>query len=335
MSLEEVLAEIEKASGLSREELMKKIEEKRKEFSDLLTEEGAAYLIANEFGLDLLEKRRRQLEIKNIVPGMKNVNFIGRIFNITPIINFERQDGSLGKVVNIFVGDDTGFVRVPLWNDQAEMVEKGELKQGDAVQITNGIAKEGMYGIEVSVGKYGFINKIECEAIPNLDYLKKKYLSPQAERTKIKNLTTGRAEVVATVVHIFRGKFLFEICPECSNTLIKKEQKNICPQHGEVIPSKALILTTIIDDGTANIRAVFFREQAEKILQLSAKDLEEMEERERYEMVKQKLLGRELQLIGRVKKNIVFDRLEFIVSDAKDLNVLEESKRLVEELENE
>jgi replication factor A1 len=335
MSLEEILAEIEKFSGLSREDVIRRVEEKKREFADMLTEEGAAYLVANELGLDLLERRRRQLEIKNIVAGMRNVNFIGRVFNITPIINFERQDGSFGKVVNIFVGDDTGFVRIPLWNDQVKLVEEGELKLGDSIQVTNGIAREGMYGIEVSIGKYGFINKIEYEDIPDLDYLKKKYLFPSAERTEIKNLVPGKAEIVGTVVHVFKSKLFFEICPECENTLMKKDQKLVCPQHGEVLPSKALLITTIIDDGTGNIRAVFFREQAEKVLQLSAKELEEIEEEKRYDVVKERLLGRELQLTGRVKKNIVFDRIEFIVSEAKDLNVLEESKRLAEELENE
>jgi replication factor A1 len=335
MSLEEILAEIEKFSGLSREDVIRRVEEKKREFADMLTEEGAAYLVANELGLDLLERRRRQLEIKNIVAGMRNVNFIGRVFNITPIINFERQDGSFGKVVNIFVGDDTGFVRITLWNDQVKLVEEGELKLGDTIQVTNGIAREGMYGIEVSIGKYGFINKIEYEDIPSLDYLRKKYLFPSTERVAIKDLSPGRAEIVGTVVHVFKSKLFFEICPECGNTLLKKDQKLICPQHGEVLPSKALLITTIIDDGTANIRAVFFREQAEKILQLSAKKLEEMEEEKRYEVVKERLLGRELQLTGRVKKNIVFGRIEFIVSEAKDLNVLEESKRLAEELENE
>ncbi|MEM5853148.1 MAG: hypothetical protein QXG39_07920 [Candidatus Aenigmatarchaeota archaeon] len=335
MSLEEILIEIEKFSGLSREEIMKKMEEKKKEFSDLLTEEGVAYLVANELGLDLIEKRRRQLEIKNIVSGMKNVNFVGRIFHITPIINFEKQDGSIGRVTNIFVGDSTGYVRVPLWNDQAKLVEEGEIKLGDSIQVMNGIAKEGMYGVEVSIGKYGLINKVECEDIPSLEQLKNKYLSQSAERFAIKDLSFGRAEIVGTVVHVFRGKFFFEICPECKNTLVKETGRLVCPQHGDVEPTKALVITVIVDDGTANIRAVFFREQAEKILQLSAKELEEMEDEERYELIKEKLLGRELQLTGKVKKNIVFGRVEFIVDQAKDLNVLEESKRLVEELENE
>jgi hypothetical protein len=34
-----------------------------------------------------------------------------------------------------------------------------------------------------------------------------------------------------------------------------------------------------------------------------------------------------------VKKNKLFDRLEMMANDFKDLNVLEESKKLVEEIE--
>jgi len=333
MSLEDILAELEKHTGQSREELMKKIEEKKSEFSDLVSLDGAAHLIANELGLDLLEKRRRKLEIKNIVSGMRNVSLIGRIFNITPLVEFERQDGSKGQVINIFVGDDTGFVRIPLWNDQTNLIGRGDLKIGDSIQVTNGMAREGIYGgIEVTVGKYGLINKVEFEELPSLDHLRKKYLEEVPERTAIKNLTPGRAEILGTIANVFNGKMFFEICPTCSNTLIKKDQKTVCPQHGEVEPSQALLITTIVDDGTAAIRAVFFRNQAEKVLGISAKDLMGIEEEKRYAFIRETLLGKELQLMGRVKKNKIFDRTEFIVSDVKDLNVLEESKRLAKEL---
>jgi replication factor A1 len=333
MGLEEVLSELEKHTGSSREELMKKIEEKKKEFSDLVSLEGAAYLIANELGLDLLEKKRRKLEIKNVVSGMRNVNLIGRIFNTTPFVEFERQNGSRGRVVNIFVGDDTGFVRIPLWNDQAKLMENGDLKLGDSIQITNGMAREGIYGgMEVVIGKYGTVNKIELEDLPSLDYLREKYLGAGSEKKAIKDLVPGRAEICGTIVHVFKGKIFFEICPICSNTLVKKDEKPVCSQHGEIEPSQALLLTAIVDDGTANIRVVFFRGQAEKALQLKTKDLEQMDEEGRYNLIKERLLGRELQLTGRVKKNKIFDRIEFIVSDVKDLNVLEESKKLVKEL---
>jgi len=333
MSLEDILAELEKHTGLSREELMKKIEEKKSEFSDLVSLDGAAHLIADELGLDLLEKRRRKLEIKNIVSGMRNVSLIGRIFNITPLVEFERQDGSKGQVINIFVGDDTGFVRIPLWNDQTKLIERGELKIGDSVQVTNGMAKEGIYGgIEVMVGKFGLINKVEFEELPSLDYLRKKYLEEVPERKLIKNLVPGRAEILGMIVNVFNGKMFFEICPTCANTLVKKDQKTICPQHGDIEPAPALLITAMVDDGTEAIRAVFFRNQAENILGISTKDLMGIEEEKRYTLIKERLLGKELQLTGRVKKNKIFDRIEFIVSEAKDLNILEESKRLAKEL---
>jgi len=333
MTLEEILTELEKHTGSSREELMKKIEQKKHEFSDLVSLEGAAHLVANEVDLDLLEKRRRKLEIKNVISGMRNVNLIGRIFNITPIVEFMRQDSTRGKVANIFVGDDTGFVRIPLWNEQAKLVENGDLKLGDSVQVTNGMAKEGIYGgVEVAIGKYGTINKIELEDLPTLDNLRKKYLTPSLERTSIKDLAPGKAEILGIIVHVFTGKIFFDICPTCGNTLIKNEQKSACSQHGDVEPSQALLITAIFDDGTANIRTVFFRDQAEKILQLSTKDLKQIEEEKRHDLIKQRLLGKKLQLTGRVKKNKIFDRIEFIVSEVKDLNVLEESKRLAREL---
>jgi len=333
MSLEEILVELEKSTNSSREELMKKIEQKKSEFSDLVSLEGAAYLVANELGLDILEKRRRKLEIKNIVSGMKNVNLIGKIFNITSPVEFERQDGSRGKVVNMLVGDDTGSVRIPLWNDQVSLIENGILKIEDSIQVTNGMAKEGIYGgIEVTIGKYGTIDKIDFDGLPASDYLRKKYMGTELERTQIKELKPGKAEILGTVVYVFKGRHFFEICPNCGNTLSRKDQKATCPQHGEVTPDHALLLTAIVDDGTSTIRTVFFREQAEKILGVSVKELEKMEDEKRYEYLKERLLGRELQLTGRVKKNKIFDRIEFIVTDAKDLNVLEESKRLAKEL---
>jgi len=58
-----------------------------------------------------------------------------------------------------------------------------------------------------------------------------------------------------------------------------------------------------------------------------------METEKIHELTKEKILGREIIVSGRVKKNKFFDRLEMIVNDYKDLNALEESKRLAELIE--
>jgi replication factor A1 len=162
VSFEEILKEIVSKSGLSEQKILEKINEKYEEFSGLITKEGAAYIVARDLGIDLSAlERKRRLQIKNIFPGMKNINVIGRVFKISPITEFSRQNGTIGRVCNVFIGDETGFFRLPLWNDQVGNVEDRLVQEGDVVQITNGVARENIFGdIEISLGKYGNIRVI-------------------------------------------------------------------------------------------------------------------------------------------------------------------------------
>jgi ssDNA-binding replication factor A large subunit len=122
---------------------------------------------------------------------------------------------------------------------------------------------------------------------------------------------------------------LFDVCSICGDKLIQ----NKCQEHGEVEPSKALVISCVVDDSTSSIRAVFFRELAERIITTQVSELASLDSEKRYELIKERLLGKELILIGKVKKNKIFNRLELIVNEVKDLNALEESKKLVEALE--
>jgi replication factor A1 len=334
VSVEEVLKELEKSTNLSREELLEKIDKKQKDLSGLISFEGAAYLVARELGLDLLEKARRELQIKNIVPGLKKVSVCGRIFRISPVVEFTRQNGNKGKVVNLFIGDATGYFRLPLWNEQVKLVEEESIRLGDTVQIINGFAKENIYGdIEISLGKFGSIRPIEDVGFPTVEELVKRTFNPAPERTSIANLVPGNFEIKGNIVKVFKGNFLFKVCSICGSSLSEKEGKFICSEHGEVEPDVNVVVSAIVDDGTADMRVVFFRNQAEKVLGLTADELAELEQEKRYQLIKERILGKELVLLGRVRKNNISGRLELIVNEVKDLNVLEESKKLAEEIE--
>lgn len=331
MSLEEVLNELKKQADVPKEELIEKINKKYEQLSGLITKEGAAHLIARELGINLPKKKINQLQIKNIVNGMRNVSIIGRIIKISSINEFERSNGRKGRVANLFVADDTGYFRLPLWNDQVKLVEEGNVKLGDVVQIYNGTTRENIFGdVEISLGKFGGIRNIETE-MPSTEELTKKFLFSfsNSKKSSIKDISPGNFEIRATVVHVFKGRFLFDICSICGSKLVK----NKCSEHGEVKPDQALVISCIVDDGTDSIRAVFFRELAERIITTKVSELTSLDVEKRYEIISEKMLGRELILIGKVRKNKMFDRLELIVNDAKDLNVLEESKRLAEEIE--
>jgi ssDNA-binding replication factor A large subunit len=327
--LDEILNKIEKQTNLSRKDLMKKVDDKYEQMDGLITKEGAAYLIAREFGVALPATDRR-LQMKNIIPGMKNINVSGRIFRISQVNDFERMDGTKGKVVNVFISDGTGFLRVPLWNEQVDMISNEIVKLGDAIQVTNGLSRENVYGdIEISLGKFGGLRQIDNTEFPSEDELSKKFFSMFSERSLIKDIVPGNFEVMATIVSVFKGKFLFAVCPVCNSSL----QGDKCSEHGVVEPNYALVISCIADDGTGDLRIVFFRNLAERVSDISSQELVVLNEEERYQKIKDKLLGRELIISGKVKKNQMFERLEMMANDFKDINVLDESKKILEEIE--
>lgn len=327
---DEVLDKIEKQSNLSRTELMKKIDKRYEELDGLITREGAAYLVARDLDISL-PTIVRKLQMKNVVIGMRNINVSGRIFKISKINEFERMDGSKGKVVNVSVSDGTGCLRVPLWDDQVDLIENESVKLGDTIQITNGMSKENVFGdTEISLGKFGGIRQIEdTMEFPSEEELSKRFLFSSSERVLLKDIAPGNFEIKVTIVHVFRGKFLFTVCPVCSSRL----DGDKCSEHGTVEPNYALVLSCIADDNTSDLRVVFFRELAESVCDIPSQELVLMDSDERYEKINEKLLGRDLIISGKVRKNKMFDSLEMIANDFTDINVLEETKKLVDEIE--
>jgi len=310
MGVEELLQELEKRSGLSREELMKRIDRKISELDNLITVEGAIYLIARELGIELPSPRRR-VTISSILPGMRKVSFIGRVFKISRIVEF--GVGNKGKVVNLFVGDSTGYVKIPLWNEQVNFIDQKKVTVGSLVQVINGFAREGIYGeVEVSLGKFGMLKVLDAEIpeIPSAEELVQKFSS--FEKVKIKDIRPGNFEITGFIVKIFKANYVYN-------------------SNGE----KIMIIPTLIDDGTGDIRVSFFRELAETLAGISVDELEKIEEDKRKSFLEERLLGKEIIVEGRVKKNDMYDRLEMVATNIKPFNPTEESYKLVEELENE
>jgi len=310
MRVEELLEELERKSGLSREELMKRIDRKINELDNLITIVGAIYLVARELGIELPSEKRR-VTISSIVPGMRRVSFIGRVFKISRIVEF--GVGNKGKVVNLFVGDVTGYVKIPLWNEQVGFIDQKKVTVGSLIQVINGFAREGIYGeVEVSLGKFGMIKVLDYEIpeIPSAEELIQKFSS--FEKVKIKDIRPGNFEITGFIVKVFKTNYVYN-------------------SNGE----KIMIVPTLIDDGTGDIRVSFFRELAETLVGTSVDELEKIEEDKRKSFLEERLLGKEIIVEGRVKKNEMYDRLEMVATNIKPFNPTEESYKLVEELENE
>jgi len=108
------------------------------------------------------------------------------------------------------------------------------------------------------------------EKIPSLSELRGETNSTSSSlsRSKIKDIDEGIKEIRGAIVNITDGTNFYDVCPNCG----KKVYNGNCADHGDVEPKHSLILSTIMDDGSDNMRVVFFREQAEAVLGMSSEE---------------------------------------------------------------
>jgi len=328
LELEEILSELEQKSELTRDKLLEKIKNKQKELSGLVSSEGAAHLVARDLGVNIIKKNKRDLKLKDIKPNMKNVTTKARIINVTDTVKFKRKDGKEGRVANLILTDGTATARIPLWDKQIDLVDNKIVSKDDVIQIQGAYAKENIFGgVELRLSKYSNIEKTDDDkSIPT------KIVKSDFERKKIKNMDQGNYEITGNIVNIFNINPLFKTCPKCNTKLEKDKKRYKCEEHGYVEPKNNLIISSILDDGSSSIRTVFFRESAEKLSNLHPDTLANMKQEESIDLIKENVLGADVLLTGVVRKNKIFDSLEFIVRDVKDFDIQEESKRLIDKI---
>ncbi|ABO34875.1 nucleic acid binding, OB-fold, tRNA/helicase-type [Methanococcus maripaludis C5] len=163
-------------SKINQEELEKKVKEKIEENSGLLGEESAVMLVAQELGIEITyedDEEEYDFTIKDIADGQKNVEVTGKIIEISPEKEFNRKDGSTGKIASITIGDNTGITRLTLWNDKTDLIEG--LKKGDVVKIENAFSRKWNDKVELNSGSELSIDKLKKYDESRYPILKESY----------------------------------------------------------------------------------------------------------------------------------------------------------------
>ena len=312
--LNDIVSKIAEKTELSEEEIQKMIQEKCNSLSGLISKEGAANIIANELGVKSFESSGK---IKDIYPGMRNAEFLGKVIAIYEKKDFTRQDGSAGSVASFLVGDETGTTRVVCWNSQTDVLDNW--KVDDIVRIKNAFVRENRGFKEVHLNDRSKV--IINPKGETVEAVKRS----SVERKQIKDLEEDeRAEILATVVQVFDPRF-FEVCPECGSRLKEEGDSFSCAKHGNVSPDFNFVLNAILDDGSDTIRGVFFREQAEQFLSKNNEEVKAFRSvPEAFDPIKVELLGEQFKITGRVKKNVFFERLEFVAQNVQKADAKEE-----------
>lgn len=320
---EELVERIAEEGNSGKEEVMKRIEQKEEEYSGLISKEGAAHIVAKEEGIDLVEGKGGALDIGNIVSGMNSVTVTGKIQQIFDTREFETENGK-GKVANVILADETGSVRLSLWNEEVErLIEEGKIEEGQVIEIENGYVKEDNRGNpELRLGRSGKIKKSEEE----ID-VESGGETQSKGRVKVEDLSPGvRGKIRGTILNVFANKPFYKTCPECG-----KRVEDECEEHNK--SEVNLALSAVVDDGTDSIRSVFFQEQAENLIGIETEKAWEMTNEgssmDEFSDKCDQILGKEIILEGRVQMNDFSGRPEFIVNSLEDVEPEKEAKEIL------
>ena len=304
---DQLVSRLAESSGLKSEELERKIEAKRAKLSGLVSKEGAAQIVAAELGINLDKER---LKISELVHGMKRANVIGKVINVSPVREFNKN-GRSGKVVSMLIADEGSNARAVLWDtNHIALIESGDLKEGSVVEISNASVRNG----ELHLSSFSDIKKSK-EKLENV-------ISERVYRErKLKDGRVGESlKTRAVIVQIFEPRY-FEVCPNCG----KKAVEGKCAEHGSVEPKKRALINLVLDDGSETMRCVLFGEHINK---LGLSD-EEIFSLDKFNEKKQGFLGEEKVFAGNLRSNALYNTTELTVEDVQEIKVDE----LVKELE--
>ena len=103
------------------------------------------------------------MAIKDLQARQGQVDLTAEVVEKEEPRTFEKF-GKAGTVCNAKLKDETGEVKLTLWNEQADLV-----KVGDKVHIINGWVGEWQGELQLSTGKFGQLEVVEGGAAPKAD----------------------------------------------------------------------------------------------------------------------------------------------------------------------
>ncbi len=255
----------------------------------------------------MVSQTQQRLKIKEVYAGMKTVTTLVKVIQKYEVREFSKGDNK-GKVCSLFVGDETGVTRLVFWNEQVDQLIY--VNENDILLVKDAYARDNNGRKEIHMGRNGTIDiNPEGEAV---EVVRKEN---NFSRKSIQELNGGEdsIEIMGTIVQVFDPRF-FYLCSECNKRAMESEEGYNCAQHGKVSPVLSYVMNLVLDDGTGNIRSVLWKNQTNNLLKKTEEDLSNFKnDMTGFENIKNDLLGEQVILLGRVKKNEMFDRLEFNV----------------------
>jgi replication factor A1 len=266
--------------------------------------------------LPKLPEIKESYKINEITAELRGFNVVARVIQVFDLREYGESGGKLGSMV---IGDETGTIRVVMWDEKSEIT--ASLKKGDAVKLKNAYTKENLSGVpEIHIGRYSEIS-ITDEKIAPIEKIEKSMI----EEKNISGLKDGDVNVKITgeITDIDEGRRItFMTCPECKKKVQNLGGEWFCEACGDITPVENLVVSATVEDKTGGIKIVVFRENAEKILGMDVGEVMNIigETQDEYAPVKQiktKIIGKKVSLTGKARFSDFSEQLEFVADSVE------------------
>ena len=168
---------IEQKPELTREIIDEQIKLKKEKIgAGYLTDQGALFLIASDYGVTLSGPLKVEMSLKDLYAGAKEISLETRVLNLSPAKQFSRKDGSPFYLRTMTVYDDANSTAsVKLWDDKANLPGIENLKPGDLIKIIKAYVKSDLDGSPtINIGSGSNVETTDSASeIPSIENITK------------------------------------------------------------------------------------------------------------------------------------------------------------------
>ena len=319
LSYEDIIKKINAEKNIPEEDIILKIKKKQEQLTNLVSRDGAAHIVANEYGVQVFEDIKSKIfSIAELESGMRNVSLQGKILRKYETRHF-KTDKREGMVARFLVADSTSSSMIVVW-DTNTIAELEKLNENDVIKLTGCNVRDNNGFKEIHLASNSRIELLDID----IDISQKQAASVK----EIAMLKHGDvASVSGAIVQAFEPRF-YHACPDCGKKVQQDADKQRCLEHGIVAEKYMPVVNVAFDDGTGNIRIAFFRENASGLFAVD--DLAIFKDNPvELERLRRLLLGRLLCITGRVANNEMYGRFEMNASSFSELDPKEIARSML------
>ncbi len=137
----------------TKTQFTKEITRRYKTYGELLDKDTIAFLLVDELG-------RNTFSLTSIacLKADMDATVVATVQAVPEVKTFRKKNGTVGKVLNLEIGDTSGRCRLVLWNEDIELVKSKNMTVGTHIRIINGYTKAAYSGLELNLGKWGMLD---------------------------------------------------------------------------------------------------------------------------------------------------------------------------------